>query len=473
MLAGIGISEPVEGVHSATVLDGAPLPMAANAESNGNAKRRRQVSVRVTPISQMRLEGPDTSEQATQTHITWLRWRRPPKTKVVRHNGRVNGRANGKEAPARDGGRSPYFGRSAPAPIAHDDPDAGVVDLGCAHVQARAACPSLRTSLGSRATRWRRSSRIADVTHEDDHDDEENFVPTYSLAQHILAEEMPPKHGVARVEVLAIRDDVVESVTLLAPGESFWVGPPPSIAKLMGKASSKEGGVPYKASPHFELVKHKRPGEVEVEFKKDARGLLVRGGRALELGAVQTRQGKKQVRRGTTVMGLARGEIAQVSDSGVTYHVRHIIAPSPLRDNRPFIQRIRPERLLMMAAGSALGFHLFMGVLFTIFAGHVPEAKEAPKEEFVEVTVEPEMKLEEPPPPPPEPTPPAPEPPPEQKPVPQKIPKNVKLPKVAATQAPPNPAPVGVLGLLNGQDAGAAGRQAKPQRWPLFRTWPR
>ena len=179
--------------------------------------------------------------------------------------------------------------------------------------------------------------------------------------------------------------------------------------------------------------------------------MLVRGGRSIDLASAGGKANKKQERRGTQMLGLTRGEIAQVGDGPVTYHVRHVIAPAPLRDNRPFFKRVRPEKLLLISAASALFGHIAALVFFSLVAGHPPN-KEMQKEEFIEVTIEPEMKLEEPPPPPPEPepTPPAPpEPVAEQKPVPQKIPKNQKLPKVAATPPPPNPAPTGVLGLLN------------------------
>lgn len=292
----------------------------------------------------------------------------------------------------------------------------------------------------------------AELTHDDDdHDDEEDFEPQYSLVDHILAEELPPKNGVPRVEVLGMRDDIVESVTMLAPGDSFWVGPPTALAKIMAKVGAGDGGA-YVAGPRYELVKHGKPGQVEVEFKKDSRGLLQRGGRTIDLAAAGAKANKKHERRGTQMMGLARGEVAQVTDGAVTYHIRHVIAPAPLRDSRPFIVRMRPEKLLLISAGAALLGHICAMLFFSLVAGHVPSEKEHAKEEFIEVTIEPEMKLEEPPPPPPEPepTPPAPpEPVQEQKPIPQKQPKNVKLPKVASTPPPPNPAPAGVLGLLN------------------------
>ncbi|MBC7792512.1 MAG: AgmX/PglI C-terminal domain-containing protein [Clostridia bacterium] len=352
--------------------------------------------------------------------------------------GTLNGVSNGRH----------YAGA---APLSRHEPDAESLTSG-SPANARGV-PKAPDIFGLDSDPMSAMEPHADLTHDDDdHDDDYDFEPDYSLAEHILGEELPPKNGVARIEVLGIRSDLVESVTMLAPGESFWVGPEASVAKMMTKSAKKDGGANYVPGERYELVKHKKPGEVEIEFKKEARGMIVRGGRSIDLAQVGAKANKRQERRGTQMMGLSRGEIAQVADGPITYHVRHVIAPAPLRDSRSLLLRMRPERLLLISAASAFFGHIFALVFFSIVNGHPPEAKDHAKEEFVEVTLEPEMKLEEPPPKPPEPepTPPAkPEPVAEQKPIPQKVPKNVKLPKVANTPPPPNPAPVGVLGLLN------------------------
>lgn len=436
MLAGIGIAE-AGGVNAPTSIDAAPLPMNREPEKKRGGKAGKGAAFADLASE---LEGP---EAATQTNIGAFH----DDDDQTRSDGHLNGngRANGARAD-RDGS---YFPPHANGPIsARSDIEPESIPTGSPS-QAR-GMPKPPDMLGLDADPMSPFEPHADVTHDDDHDEEDDYVPQYSLAQHILGDEAPPKQGVPRVEVLAVHDDMVDSVALLAPGDSFWVGPESAIARMMSKAASKEGGTPYKPGPRYELVKHKRPGEVEVEFKKEAPGMVVRGGRSVELGSVQGRQGRKQVRRGTQVMGLSRGEIAQVTEGATTYHIRLVMAPAPLRDSRPLLQRIRPEKLLMTSAVSALVAHVVIMTIMSLFAGHPPDPKERPKEEFVEVTIEPEMKLEEPPKPPeppaPEPTPPAPEP----KPVPVKNPPKTKAPKVAAAApAPPNPAPVGVLGLLN------------------------
>ncbi len=432
MLAGIGIAEP--GVNAPTTVDASPLPMA---RGDSEPKRRAGKPAKASGYSDLGgdLEGADAP---TRTNISGFDSDAMDDLPRRDESRGVNGKSM-------NGGGRAYPHAHGPA-VARGDVDPESIPS-AAPVQAR-GMPKPPDMFGLDSDPMSAFEPHADVTHEDDHDEDDDYVPTYSLAQHILGDEVPPKHGVPRVEVLAVRDDVVDSVALLAPGESYWVGPESGIARLMAKAANKEGGTPYKPGPRFELVKHKRPGEVEVEFKKDSRGMVVRGGRSVELGSVQGRQGRKQVRRGTQIMGLSRGEIAQVTDGPTTYHIRQVIAPAPLRDDRPFIQRIKPEKLLLTSATSALVIHVVVMAFMTLLAGP-PEMKEKMKEEFVEVTIEPEMKLEEPPkppePPPPEPTPPAPTPPP----VPVKQPK-MKQPKVAAqAPAPPNPAPVGVLGLLN------------------------
>ncbi len=439
MLAGIGIAE--SGVHAPTSVDASPLPMSREPEAKKRSAKGGKAAAFADLASE--LEGP---EAATQTNIAGF-----PADDLddeTRSDGHLNGngRTNGARADRGDGG---YFPPHANGPIsARVDIEPEAIPSG-SPVQSR-GIPKPPDMLGLDSDPMSPFEPHADVTHDDDHDEDDDYVPQYSLAQHILGEEAPPKQGVPRVEVLAVHDDMVDSVALLAPGESYWIGPPSTIARMMSKAANKEGGTPYKPGPRFELVKHKRPGEVEIEFKKEAPGMVVRGGRSVELGSVQGRQGRKQVRRGTQVMGLARGELAQVTEGATTYHIRLVVAPAPLRDNRPFLQRIRPEKLLMTSAVSALVAHVVIMTIMTFFAGHPPQQRELVQEEFVEVTVEPEMKLEEPPKPPeppaPEPTPPAPEP----KPVPVKNPPKTKAPKVAAAApAPPNPAPVGVLGLLN------------------------
>ncbi len=433
MLAGIGIAEP--GVNSPTTVDASPLPMA-RGDSESKRRGGKGKGAAFADLAS-ELEGP---EAATRTNITGFDSDEGDDTRREASRG-MNGKSmNG-------GGRA--YSHAHGAALARDELEPESIPS-AAPVQAR-GMPKAPDMLGLDGDPMAAFEPHADVTHDDDHDDhdeDDDYIPTYSLAQHILGDELPPKHGVPRVEILAVRDDVVDSVVLLAPGESYWVGPESTIARLMAKAANKEGGAVYKPGPRFELVKHKRPGEVEVEFKKESRGMVVRGGRSVELGSVQGRQGRKQVRRGTQIMGLSRGEIAQVHDGPTTYHIRQVIAPAPLRDDRPFIQRIRPEKLLLTSALSAFLVHIVVMSLMTLLGGP-PEMKEKVQEEFIEVTVEPEMKLEEPPkppePPPPEPTPPAPTPPP----VPMKQPK-MKQPKVAAVApAPPNPAPVGVLGLLN------------------------
>ncbi|HSI06050.1 MAG TPA: FHA domain-containing protein, partial [Myxococcota bacterium] len=203
MLAGIGISEP--GVNGPTTVDASPLPMA---RGDSDSKRRGGKSAGLAEL-ESELEG-----AATRTNISGFD---PDEIDEPRRDG-----SRGVNGKSMNGGGRAYPHAHGPAVSRGDIEPESMPSA--APVQAR-GMPKPPDMFGLDSDPMSAFEPHADVTHDDDHDEEDDYVPTYSLAQHILGDEMPPKHGVPRVEVLAVRDDVVDSVALLAPGESYWVGP--------------------------------------------------------------------------------------------------------------------------------------------------------------------------------------------------------------------------------------------------------
>lgn len=285
---------------------------------------------------------------------------------------------------------------------------------------------------------------------EDDHDDDDepNFVPPFSMRELVVGEPAGADGKDAAslvVEVIGVRADGVREHSLLWPGDSFWVGP--KVGMFARKAAPD-------LPPRYELVAFGKRGAVEIEVRKDAEGRVVRGGQVVRLGAMPSKSSRQAERRGTMMLGLSPGELLEVKDGPATYHVRFVRPPKELVDRRPLAERIKPEKSVTRAAGGSLVGHLAAAIFFSVFSV-TEEPKGPPREEFVEVSLEQEMKLEEPPPEPPKEEPPPPEPTPEPPPAPKEMqaaPKKIKKQVTGGT----SPAPPGVLGLLNKTGSTAA-----------------
>lgn len=285
---------------------------------------------------------------------------------------------------------------------------------------------------------------------DDDHDDDDepNFVPPFSMRELVVGEPAGADGkdpGSLVVEVIGVRADGVREHSLLWPGDSFWVGP--KVGMFARKAAPE-------LPPRYELVAFGKRGAVEIEVRKDAEGRVVRGGQVVRLGAMPSKSSRQAERRGTMMLGLSPGELLEVKDGPSTYHVRFVRPPKELVDRRPLSERIKPEKSVTRAAGGSLVGHLAAAIFFSVFSV-TEEPKGPPREEFVEVSLEQEMKLEEPPPEPPKEEPPPPEPTPEPPPAPKEMqaaPKKIKKQVMGGT----SPAPPGVLGLLNKTGSTAA-----------------
>lgn len=285
---------------------------------------------------------------------------------------------------------------------------------------------------------------------DDDDEEEEDFEPPYSLVQTLVGEDAAVAHGAKGaapcIEVLTLRGDSVQDVTLLERGQSFWVGP--EIGFLRRRQARD-------LPPRIELVKYRRNGRCDIEFPKNADGNVTKGVQKVKLSSVASSQGRKQRRRGTAVAGLSQGEVIDVADGALTYHIRFAHPPAPLQDDRPLADRLRPDQSMMRSAGGAVLGHLLAAIVVTIAIPDAQVQLNSKNDEFVEVRLEAEMKLEEP-----EPEPPPEEPPPVEQPkavekVPPKMeaaPRKIKKQKTGGT----SPAPPGILGLLNKTGSSAA-----------------
>lgn len=288
----------------------------------------------------------------------------------------------------------------------------------------------------------------ADDDHDEDDEDEAHFVPPYSLVDRMRTDDVITSrgHGEApRIAVLDIQGDKLSAVRLLAPGEDFWVGP-----DLGWPIAAWARELP----PRVRLLKYTRPGSCRVEMRKQVDGTLQRGGKHLKLESVPDLA--KNRRRGTVCMDLKEGESIDVVDGPHTYHVRFVAAPSAVRDPRPLLARVQPDkqslRSFIFSVVGHIGFAIVMTVLSSGETVSLPKEK---KEEFVEVSLDAKQELEEPPPPE--------EPPPVEEPkqaavdkVPESmaakpLPKGVR-PKTGGTSK----APPGVLGLLSKRGSSAA-----------------
>ncbi len=284
---------------------------------------------------------------------------------------------------------------------------------------------------------------------DDDDDDDANYVPPYSLVAQLLQEDAVVnrerrRNGKPVVEVLTLAGDSVIDAQLLKPGQSFWIGP-----RLGFMRRRRARDLPRRVR----LLKYRRNGDCRIEVRKQVGGTLQRGKQRIKLDAASGHV-DRDARRGTYCMDLKNGEILDITDSGRTYHVRFAMPPLVLKDSRPLFERLRPDKWIVRAfGGSAIG-HVFIMLLFSIIMpAQALQPPTTPTDEFVEVTVETDVALEEP----------VPEPEPEPEPVPEKTAKHEKVPpKMQAAPSKKKPrhggtskAPPGVLGLLNKKGSSA------------------
>ena len=231
-----------------------------------------------------------------------------------------------------------------------------------------------------------------DEKHNDDDNDEDesHLVPSFSLVECLKQDEgqaIRNLHDPVWVEVLDIQGEEVSSVQMLQPGDGYWIGP--ELGMFM-QAWARE------LPKRLRLLKVMRDGACRIEMRKEVNGTLLRGGRPMKLDSVP--ELTKNRRRGTVSMDIKDGEAIDIVDGWHTYHVRFVPPPAELKDPRPFIKRLQPDKQSMRSLGASVASHLIFAILMTLFASDeaVSLVKEK-KEEFVEVALEPKQELEPPP----------------------------------------------------------------------------
>ncbi|OGR11421.1 MAG: hypothetical protein A2341_07915, partial [Deltaproteobacteria bacterium RIFOXYB12_FULL_58_9] len=269
---------------------------------------------------------------------------------------------------------------------------------------------------------------------DDDDDDDANYVPPFSLVAQLLQEdatiaEPRSKRGRA-IEVLTLQGDTVTDVTLLSQGQSFWIGP--EVGFMMRRRARD-------LPPRLRLLKYTGKGDCRVELHQQIDGTLKRGQERLKLDKVSD----KGKRRGTRVMGLCDGEVLDVADGATRYHIRYVVPPVPIEDERTIADRVRPDGSVVKSFGASFGVHVL--ALLSVYLFVPPELVHSTlrkNDDFVEVTLDAAPQLEEPPA--------------EEKPeeVKEEAPEPVAKSEAKPSRRKPRPggqsaAPAGVLGLLS------------------------
>ncbi len=322
---------------------------------------------------------------------------------------------------------SPHAAR-APAPRAlEEQPDQGTV------VDFAPSAPAPKPS-----------PQPVSLSTPDDDEAEEAFVPSYSLADKLVADApgvtthaAGMEQRLVCVEVLTLRGDTVVDVTHLEHGSSFWIGP--------------RGGLwPWRRAPELpprlRFLRYRRDGKCVAQVREQTQGTLVRAGKTL---AVSEIAGRRRQRGGKRTVELEPRDVLEVTMGSCRYQARFIYAPPRQRDDRPLKERLKPSPLTQRALGGSFAGHLLALILVGVVLPSSMQQAAMAADEFVEVILEPEVKLEDPPP--------EPEPEPEAAPsAPEVAPSQAPSPKKRVRAGGTSKAPPGVLGLLSKRGSSAA-----------------
>lgn len=282
---------------------------------------------------------------------------------------------------------------------------------------------------------------------EDDPEEiaELEYVPPFSLVDTLVQEASevttPEASEDVQLEVLTFLGDALVDAQLLTPGRSFWAGPNVGPVRRLRARD---------VAQRVRLFKM-RKGSCSVQLNEEQQGLLVRGGQreALDKDALPRR-------RSLYTTEIKPGDVLEVESGARRYHARFVVPPTVEQEQVHWKKRLKPTKLTRNAALGSAGTHLFVMLLVWILA---PALDTTPSlnDDFVEISLEQEVKLEEPPPKPEPPAPPAkPQPAPKKPPPKRARAKPTKRPKRGGTAK----APAGVLGLLSKKGSTAAPGQA-------------
>ena len=284
----------------------------------------------------------------------------------------------------------------------------------------------------------RAAPRSAPVEWDDNEDEEDLELDkraSFSLAANLLAApteklDDEPTH----VEVVAVREGLVIDVAQIARGEAYHLGYASRRARQLG------------LRPRVRLLSVRPDGRCLLEPTPEMTGTVRRQGSSAPL-----EQAVEVGRKGRRSLVLDKGDEARLTSAATRYRVRFACPPQLAADERSLRERLRPDRLVGRSFLGSAGGHLFV-VLVGIFLPAQPVAPPAATESFAEVTLDREVKLEEPVAAPPkvvEPTPKATA----QQPVAKTMEAAAnKHPKAGGTAK----APPGVLGLLSKRGSSAA-----------------
>ena len=209
-----------------------------------------------------------------------------------------------------------------------------------------------------------------DEEHDEDDEEEHDFVPPFSLVERMKEEDSrgPRDRNVLPcVEVLDIKGEALAGVTLLRPGDGYWIGP--ELGMFM-RAWARE------LPPRERLLKYRRDGLCRLEMRKDIDGTVNRGGKDLRLSAVP--ELKKNRRRGTVCMDVKDGEAIDIVDGSHTYHISFVSQPAEMKDPRPFAKRVQPDKQSLRSLIASIAGHILIAVILTIVSSS--EAVSLPKE---------------------------------------------------------------------------------------------
>ncbi len=290
---------------------------------------------------------------------------------------------------------------------------------------------------------------VEDDEDHDDHDDDElNFVAPFSLVAHLRSENpgLPKGQKPNTVEIIDIQGEQIADARVLSAGQEYWIGPE---LGLFNRVWARE------LPPRVRLVQVDKEGTCRLEVRKQVETTVHRGGRPMKLESVP--EVTRNRRRGTLCLNLKDQEVVEVVDGSHLYAIRYVGTPPSVRDPRPLTQQMRPDKQTSRSLLASLGGHVVFAIV-TMFlsSGEAVQLPQEKKEEFVEVALDNEPKLEEP-------TPIEETPPPKQeepKAALEKVPESMSakpLPKGVKPRAGgTSKAPPGVLGLLSKRGSSAA-----------------
>lgn len=267
----------------------------------------------------------------------------------------------------------------------------------------------------------------------DEDDDEEDFVPSWSLVQRLVrAPVTEEKSDGSIVEVVHYRGEAVVDHAVLDEGEAFRFG------RNLGREGLGARGLrrPWK------MLQHRKGNVVELRLDERISGRVLRHGQQIDVRSLPEAQG------GKGRVPLTEGDLASLDIGGDRVFVRFAKRPHVTPPPDMLTQMKEDRRLVLTSVGTAVGLFLLLGIVGWIwqYRAHSQQVIQLEDDGFAEVIEKVELELEEPEPEPPK----VEEPPPK----PEKTPPpEMKQPEVAKStpvksKEPPKPKAIDVLSKI-------------------------